>query len=137
MKKVLTYIYAFAAIFILPIIIGMGVADSLLKMYELYSRHWVAGTIVCIFTGAVASWFPMLFLIEDIWFIEKVNVLVGAIIGWVGGVAIPLIFGFRSLGSTLSVLLILTTLITVASVLKAIHDNARQLEKIREEKRGL
>ena len=63
MKKALFYAYAFFAVIVLPVVIGGGSADYLMGFYDNFSHHWIAGAVVCFLSGAVVSWFPMLFLI--------------------------------------------------------------------------
>lgn len=117
--KALKLIYAFFAIFIIPIVIGEGVAYSLIQFYERYSHHWIAGGIVCVFSAAIVTWFPLLFLLEPFQSYQRVEMEIAVLIGVVGGLFAPLVFGFSELGGILSKLLILTTVITVSSMLKA------------------
>ncbi len=125
MRKAIVYTYAFVGVLIVPAVLAGGVADSLVDIYDNFSRHWIAGIAVCLLTGAVASWIPMLLLIEgeDVWFSEKDSIRVAALIGWVGGILAPLIDGFqnRNLGMILMMLLILTTGMTLSNVLLSIR----------------
>lgn len=142
MKNALVCVYALIGIFVIPVVIGLGAADYLMAVYENFSHHWIAGAVVCFFSGAIASWFPMLFLIvarfeseetvrQVFRFIDKTEIRLVALLGWAGGIVAPLVFGFRSLGGILTVLLILTTLITISSVLKALGETSRRLDDLR------
>lgn len=123
MRKAIVYAYALVGVLIVPSIIGGGVADFLLAIYDNFSRHWIAGFAVCLLTGAVASWIPMLLLVEseDVRFSEKGTIRVAALIGWVGGILAPLIDGFQHFSDILMILLILTTGMTISSVLPSIR----------------
>jgi hypothetical protein len=106
------------------------VADLLVRLYENFSGHWGAGVVACLLSGAVASWFPMLFMIVDFEFYEQKEIGAAALLGWAGGTLAPLVFGFRNLGFSLTVLLILTTFITVSAMLKALKEAVRRLDEV-------
>jgi len=147
MKKALVYFYALIGGIVVPGVIGLGVGDLLMAVYENLWHHWIAGAAVCFLSGAVASWFPMQFLIqpgfgffdgvkggaerEGFWFLEREDIRFVALLGWAGGIVAPLVLGFQSLGKILAVLLILTTVITISSVLKAFGETSRRLDDLR------
>lgn len=96
MKNVLKYFYIFLWLFVIPIIIGMSVGDGLVKMYDNFDKHWVAGLCVCFFSGAVVTWFPMFFIIEETPYEELNSLYAFVVIGWPAGSISPLIFGFKA-----------------------------------------
>ena len=117
--KASSYVYGVISIFLVPVLIGSGIEEFLLHIYNNFSQHWIAGLAVCLLAGAVASWPPMLFMMDgDIRFSSMDSVALANLIGWIGGVGGPLIFGFGNLGIIIAVLLILTTLMTMVSVSK-------------------
>ncbi len=134
MKKILTYIYAFFWILIIPVCIGNSVADGLLQIYSNFSGHWISGIFVCIISGAVVTWFPMPFLIFPLSSVSKSLIELAVVIGWIGGVFAPLIFGFEELGKILLVLLLITNVITISVLETELTEISSKLEMARKEK---
>lgn len=126
MKNIGTYVYSVIGLFILPTFIGVSVADALLKMYAFFSRHWIAGAFVCLLSACVVTWFPLLFLflIEPFRSYHRINIMLLLLIGAIGGFFGPLIFGFVYLPGILGVLLMFSTIGTVAIM---IDEASRQL----------
>jgi len=118
MKKAALYIYVAVAVLLIPVIIGLGVADLLVRIYDNLGQGWIVYFVVCILTGAVCTWFPMLLAIENTELLHRGMIFSAIIVGWFGGICAPIIIGFHSLGKIITVLLIITTLMTVSTVLE-------------------
>jgi len=70
MSKAIKYFYTCLWLLVVPIIIGESVGQYFLAVYKNFNRHWIAGAIICLASGAVVTWFPMFFLIEKNKFAE-------------------------------------------------------------------
>lgn len=118
--KVLKYFYVFLWIFVLPTVIGQSVGDTLLEIYLNFNKHVLAGLFVCLLSGAVVTWFPMIFLVEEIDFLERNDLIALTLLLWAAGIVAPMLFGFQQLGLIITVLLISSGFITVAKLMSAI-----------------
>lgn len=124
-KKVLLILIAIWTL----IIMGSGSADTLINIYNNYSQHWIAGAIICLSSGFVIILFPLLFIIEDTWFEDKLSLKALTLFAFIIGVLSPIIFGFNSLGLIISILLIFTTLITVEKITKSISELKKKVDE--------
>lgn len=134
--KILKYSYMFLWIFVIPVIIGLSVADLLLRIYHNFNEHLLAGLAVCILSGLVVTWIPMVFLIEDVNFREKRELLGLTLLLWVVGLVSPIVFGFRSLGKVIAILLIFSAAFTVTKLATAISQISKRLQNFRKDDRS-
>jgi len=112
----------FLWIFVIPVIIGEGVAGVLLKIHYNFSEHWISSIGVCFSSGAVVTWFPMVFLVEKADILHKKGLWPLTLLLWVAGFITPLLFGFHQLGYILTILLILSAGFTVTKLASAISE---------------
>ena len=131
--KFLKYSYMFLWILVIPVIIGKGVGDLLEKIYHNFNEHLLAGIAVCFFSGAVVTWVPMVFVVEEVGFREKDTLLGISLLLWVAGIIAPLLFGFQQLGMSIAILLIFSAAFTVTKVLSAISEISKKLDRYRDE----
>ena len=124
-KKVLLILIAIWTL----IIMGSGSADTLINIYNNYSQRWIVGAIICLSSGFVIILFPLLFIIEDTWFEDKLSLKALTLFAFTIGVFSPLIFGFNSLGLIISILLIFTTLITIEKITKSISELKNKIDE--------
>jgi hypothetical protein len=132
MMKALKYLYIFLWLFVIPAIIGGGVGEILLRMYHNFSEHLLAGVAVCLFSGAVVTWIPMAFVIQGADFGEKKEFLAITLLLWIAGCVAPMLFGFRHLTLTVTILLMFSAIFTKTKVLSALSEISRKLQNYRE-----
>lgn len=131
--KFLKYSYIFLWVLVIPVIIGLGVGDLLLRIYNNFNEHLIAGITVCFFSGAVVTWVPMVFVVEEVNFKEKDTLLGISLLLWVAGIIAPLLFGFQQLGRSIAILLIFSAAFTVTKLLSAISEISKKQDHYRDE----
>jgi len=124
--KVLKYSYVFLWLFGIPTIIGMGAGDILLRIYYNFNEHLLAGVAVCFFSGAVVTWIPMAFVIEEADFREKRKLFAITLLLWIAGCVAPIIFGFQQLGRIITVLLVFSAIFTITKILSVVSEISRK-----------
>lgn len=116
MKTILKYSYAFLWLFVIPVIIGLGTGDLLLRIYHNSNEHLLAGVVVCFFSGAVVTWIPMTFLIDGAEVgreREHSQLFHSTLFLGIAGCAAPILSGFeQGLDTAITVLLIFSAFVT-------------------------
>ena len=126
MKKVLKYSYIFLWLLGIPTIIGASAGDSLLRIYHNFNEHFLAGVAVCFFSGAVVTWMPMGFVIEEADFGQKRELVAIILLLWIAGCVAPILFGFQQLGLIITVLLIFSAIFTITKILSVVSEISRK-----------
>ena len=127
-NNIMIYGYIAFAIFPLFPLMGVSIGNYFESVYDNFQNKWIATVLICIFSGSLVTAFPMLFLIEFSTSFKNFrtpSLHIVVIIGWVGGIIMPIFFNFQSLSLGLITLLLLTTLITYSEILGFMHELSR------------
>jgi|GEM_PF-3794680 len=130
--KTLKYFYAFLWLFIIPVVIGLSVENFLIKIYNNFNKHLLAGLVVCLLNSLAVSWIPGGFLINGFNIREKHDFVILTLLLSIAGLVTPLIAGFESFGTAVTVLLILSALLTMDIVKKEMHEISERLQYSKE-----
>ena len=126
--KILKYFYAFLWLFIIPVVIGLSVENFLIKIYSNYDEHLLAGLVVCVLNSLAVTWIPGGFLIIDINIRKKHDLLVLTLLLWVAGLVTPLLAGFRSFSTAVTVLLIFSAWLTMEIIKKEMYEISKHIQ---------
>lgn len=126
-QKIFKNIYLFLWIVIIPCVIGGGVQDFLIDVYNNFGGHWVAYIFVCFLTALVASYFSgIYYLINAIYSFEIENMSLIFLLSSASEIICLIIFGINSIGYFLTPILICNATITTALLIERIKNIKNQ-----------
>ena len=106
---------------VIPSIIGCGVQDFLIDLYNNFEGHWIVYIFVCLLMALVASYFSgIYYLINAIYSFNIENMSLIFFLCSGAGIICLIIFGINSIGYFLTPILICNATITTALLIERI-----------------
>lgn len=119
----LKYLLLFFFIISVAVMIGDGVSDYLVKLHEVNDSHWFAAIIIMLLSGGVCSFVPILIYS----FAGDSGISKGSmIIGFIGGLLVPVFTGFERMGSGIGSIFILSAIISLLEYKTNIKEQSKK-----------